>query len=460
MLHQHSFETLRGLFKSREISPVEVVTSAIAHAEDVNRNLNAFALIDAERALGLARASEKRWRDGEQLSDIDGMPITVKESVAVEGWSCRKGSLVSSPTPARENAVFVKRLFEAGAVLFGKTRAPEFNWKGVTDSPGFGITRNPLDSTLTPGGSSGGCAAAVASGVVRVSIGSDAGGSVRIPAAFTGVFGLKPSFGRVPITPRPSAFYNIAHLGPLSKSVTELIEVLQSISGPSGQDPSSSIVPPLLEKGDREIRSLRIGLLKPGIWENSAEVIKRSVLEVFELLRRNCLSADVVEFDVQSASHAGAFFYRVGCAATVKRIAARKRRLLDPALVRLASQARAFTLRDATRAINDRDRADAELGALFAHVDVLLLPTVPILPFEAGRNTPPGWDNDDWLTWNPYTPAFNLAHVPAISIPYWPKNSPLPIGVQAVAAKGREDVLFTIASWLEMFAAQKRDIDV
>lgn len=224
MIHQQAFSDLRQQYRQGKLSPVDVARSALQHADRVASLTNAFALIDVDRALAAARRSEQRWRSGQAIGDLDGMPMTIKEFAAVKGWPTRRGSLTTSADPAPESTVFVARLEEAGTVLLGKTRAPEFNWKGVTDSPGYGVTRNPWNLDLTPGGSSGGCAAAVASGVVRVSFGSDAGGSVRIPAAFSGILGLKPTFGLIPVVPVPSHFSNTAHVGPLGVSSVDLIE--------------------------------------------------------------------------------------------------------------------------------------------------------------------------------------------------------------------------------------------
>ena len=204
MLHQTPWPRLRELYRLGEVSPMDVARSALEHAERADPIINAFALLDRAGTLAGARESEERWRQGAALGPLDGMPVAIKEFAAVRGWPTRRGSALTSAEPAAAHTVFVQRLADAGAVLLGKTRAPEFNWKGITDSPAFGITRNPWNPSLTPGGSSGGCAAAVAAGVVRLSMGSDAGGSIRIPAAFTGTIGLKPTHGRIPCRPCPA----------------------------------------------------------------------------------------------------------------------------------------------------------------------------------------------------------------------------------------------------------------
>ncbi|WP_244196048.1 amidase family protein [Paraburkholderia susongensis] len=436
-----------------------MTTSSLEHAEAVNRTLNAFALIDGERAMAAARASGKRWREGTPLSEIDGMPITLKDGIAVEGWPSRKGSVVTTPEPVSGNSVLAARLVDAGAVLIGKTRMPEFAWKGVTDSPGYGVTRNPLDPDLTPGGSSGGCAAAVAAGVVRVSIGSDAGGSVRIPAAFTGTFGLKPTYGRVPITPPASIFFNVAHYGPIAASVGDMVSVMNVISGPSPRDWTSVGLAPADFGSNASPHELRIGLLNPLRWDDSADIVKRAMDQTYGILWSNGFQVSTVDFDVQEASRAAAHLYRLGCLSAVNGVPADQHNLLDPGLLGFIDPVRNASFADVQRAALQRDTLNGQFCALFDEIDVLLLPTMPILPFVAGRDVPPGSADDDWFSWNPYTPAFNLTQAPAMSVPFWPEGSALPVGVQLVAARCREDVLLRLASWLEPRLARRRPGD-
>jgi aspartyl-tRNA(Asn)/glutamyl-tRNA(Gln) amidotransferase subunit A len=449
MVHRQPHEALRAAYGAGTLSPVAVMQSALQHAELVDKQLNAFALIDHERALALAAASERRWQASTPLGLLDGMPFTVKEFAAVQGWPSRRGSLVSAAQPAVQNAVFVERLVADGAILFAKTRAPEFNWKGVTDSPGFGITRNPIDPLLTPGGSSGGCAAAVAAGVVRVSIGSDAGGSVRIPAAFTGTLALKPTFGRIPLVPPPSAYFNVVHVGPIGASVAELSTVMRVLSGPHARDGSSLGICELFSGAIPSASDLRIGLLSPHRWDDSDEVVKRGMDEVLDVLTKGGFAVTTVDFDVRRATRTGAFFYTLGCLAAVDAISKDLRQRMDPTLHQFVQSMRGVQLGELQRMQQVRDELTGELHGLFDSIDVLLLPTMPIVAFEAGRNTPRDWPDNDWMSWNPFTPAFNLTHSPALSFPIWPSGSALPMGVQFVASKGKDELLLALAAWLE-----------
>ncbi len=450
MIHQQSFSALRRHYRSGEVSPLDVAHSALAHAERVGALTNAFALLDHGRAMAAARLSTQRWQAGCPVGDLDGMPMTVKEFAAVRGWPTRRGSRTTSAEPAPASTVFVDRLEAAGAVLLGKTRAPEFNWKGVTDSPGFGVTRNPWNLDLTPGGSSGGCAAAVAAGVVRVSFGSDAGGSVRIPAAFSGVLGLKPTFGRIPLSPVPSPFSGTAHVGPLGLDGTDMLEALQVAGGASARDwTSTDESADARAASEQPIETLRIGVLRLTHWDEAAPVVHAAMAEVMTVLHARGLDMREVDFDVRAASRVGRDFYHLACAQIVRGIDAAARQLLDPGLVACAAAAEKFGLQDYFHLMKQRDAMGATLAGLFDDVDVLVLPTVPIMAFGAGRNVPEDWHDPDWFSWNPYTPAFNALHVPALSYPLWPGGAILPVGVQFVARKHRDRLLLRLGTWLQ-----------
>lgn len=450
MLHQQSYEELRQGYRAGNFSPVDVINSALLHARSVNDATNAFSLIDEGAAFALAQASATRWQSGHPLSPIDGMPMTVKDSAAVEGWPSRKGSRLSSTDPVASSTTYVSRLLNAGAVLFAKTRAPEFNWKGVTDSPAFGITRNPLNLRLTPGGSSGGCAAAVAAGVVRVSLGSDAGGSVRIPAAFTGTIGLKPSFGRIPMAPVPSAFFNVVNTGPIAASTADLADVMRVVSGADGYDWTSEGLKEATFDTNRKLdASLKIGVLDIARWGDSHPTVKAAMQETIDALKSNGLDLKSVDFDVKRASDVGAFFYRMGCLSAVQSIPAESRNLLDPGLLTFVEQVQSADLTDLLTMQKDRDVLCGQLQKLYETVDIIMLPTLPILPFSAGRNAPEDWHSDDWFSWNPFTPAFNLAQAPALTYPIWPADSELPVGIQFVSAKGNDDLLVALSGLME-----------
>ena len=227
---------LLELYQRRQLSPVEVIDDVLARIDQHNPAVNAYCHVDGEGARAAARASEQRWQRGEPCGRLDGVPASIKDLTLTRGMPTRKGSLTSSAAgPWDVDAPFSGFMREAGAVLLGKTTTPEFGCKGETNSPLTGVTRNPWNTAKTPGGSSGGTAAAVAAGMGPLSVGTDGAGSVRIPAAFCGNFGLKPSFGRVPAYPL-SPFGSVAHLGPHTMSVRDAALMMNVIKQPDARD--------------------------------------------------------------------------------------------------------------------------------------------------------------------------------------------------------------------------------
>ncbi|HEX2478586.1 MAG TPA: amidase, partial [Geminicoccaceae bacterium] len=227
---------LRHLYRTRQLSPVETTRAVLGRIERFDPEVNAFCLVDEERALAAARESEARWHKGAPCGLLDGVPATIKDLVLTRDWPTLRGSLaIARDQPWEEDAPATARLREHAAILIGKTTTPEFGWKAVTDCALTGITRNPWDTSRTPGGSSGGAAVAAALGMGVLHVGSDGGGSIRIPAGFTGIFGLKPSFGRVPAWPA-SPFGTVAHIGPMTRTVSDAASMLNVLALPDSRD--------------------------------------------------------------------------------------------------------------------------------------------------------------------------------------------------------------------------------
>ena len=234
-ISQLSAADLLRLYRRREVSPVEVTRDALDRIAKFEPQIDAFVLVDEDGALAAARASEARWAKDEPKGLVDGLPVTIKDIIDVKGKPTRKGSLTTATTPAQHDAPAVARLHKQGAVILGKTTTPEFGWIGVCHSPLTGITRNPWNLTRTTGGSSGGAAAAALLNLGVLHLGTDGAGSVRIPSAFSGTFGIKPSYGRVPAYPA-SAFTVLAHQGPLTRTVTDAALMLSVIGQPDMRD--------------------------------------------------------------------------------------------------------------------------------------------------------------------------------------------------------------------------------
>src|SRR5271155_2623319 len=232
-----SAAALTALYRAGTLSPVEVAEALFARLDALQPKINAFCIVDRDGALAAARASEQRWRAGKPLSPVDGVPATIKDLMLMRGLPTLRGSrLIDSDQDWSEDSPGVARLKEAGAVILGKTTTPEFGWIAVGDSPLTGITRNPWNLARTPGGSSAGAAAACAAGIGVLNAGSDGAGSIRIPACFCGVFGIKPTLGRVPASP-PSPMGLLSHHGPITRSVVDAAVMLDAIGRPDPRDP-------------------------------------------------------------------------------------------------------------------------------------------------------------------------------------------------------------------------------
>ncbi len=407
------------LFRRGEASPVEATRAALARIERCNARYNAFCLIDAEHALAAAAASEERWRKSEPRSYIDGVPASIKDIILTRGWPTLRGSKTVDPAQEwNEDAPAVARLREAGSVLLGKTTTPEFGWKAVCDSPLTGITRNPWDDRKTPGGSSGGAAVAAALHMGRLHLGTDGGGSIRIPSAFTGVFGIKPTFGLVPAYPL-SPFGTIAHLGPIAASVDDAARMLTVLAQPDARDWYSLPYRPCdftigLEQG---VRGLRMALSIDLGYANVDPEIRALVEAAAEKLTE---AGAIVElrnpgFPDPIEMFNGHWF--TGAASVRASIPRERWPLLDPGFDRIAGLGESIGHMDYVRWVNQR----AELGLCMARFhrefDVLLTPTLPLTAFEAGRLAPERTDQTNWTHWTPFSFPFNLTQQPAASIP-------------------------------------------
>lgn len=435
-------------YRKGEFSPVDVAREALERAERVQPAVNAFVRIDAESALAQARESEGRWRRGEPAGAVDGVPVTVKDILLMRGGPTLKGSkTISAEGSWDEDAPSVARLREQGAVFLGKTTTPEFGWKGVTDSPLSGVTRNPYDLSRTAGGSSGGAAAAVALGAGPLALGTDGGGSVRIPAAFCGVFGLKPTYGRVPLYPA-SAFGTLAHVGPLTRDAADAALMLDVVAGPDARDwsglgPTPGSFVDALAGG---VRGLRIAYspslggqvaVQPGV----ALAVRRAVEGLAGL------GAYVSEADPDFSDPVEAFhtLWFSGAARVTQRLGPRQAEVLDPGLREIRELGARLSALDYLAAVDVRMDLGRRMGAFHERYDVLVTPALPVTAFEAGVEVPRGSGHRRWTGWTPFTYPFNLTQQPAASVPVGLDGDGLPVGLQVVAARHRDDLVLRVA---------------
>jgi aspartyl-tRNA(Asn)/glutamyl-tRNA(Gln) amidotransferase subunit A len=428
---------LLAAYRARTLSPVEAARAALARIAELNPALNCFNVVDEKAALAAARASEARWRSGTPLGLLDGVPASIKDLLLTKGWPTRRGSKTIDPKgPWKDDAPAVARLREHGAVLLGKTTTPEFGWKGVTDSPLTGITRNPWDPSKTPGGSSGGGAAAVASGMGPLTVGTDGGGSIRIPCAFTGLFGLKPTFGRVPAWPL-SPFGTVAHVGPMTRSVADAALMMNVLTLPDVRDWHALPYDPRdyrvgLEDG---VRGLRVAYSPTlGYARVDREIAARveEAAQAFAALGAHVEEADP-GFEDQQLNFTLHWF--PGAAYVVRAIPEAKRKLMDPGLLEVARAGEKYGVREIMDAVQRRGALGVLMNQFHQRYDLLLTPALPLAAFEAGREVEDVVKERRWTDWTPFSYPFNLTQQPAASIPCGLTKAGLPAGLQIVGAK-------------------------
>jgi aspartyl-tRNA(Asn)/glutamyl-tRNA(Gln) amidotransferase subunit A len=413
-----------------------VTRAVLQRIETLNPLLNAFCYV-APDALTMAQKSETRWMRRAPQGLLDGVPVSIKDLLLTKGWPTLRGSKTVDPAgPWTDDAPAVARLRESGAVLLGKNTTPEFGWKGVTDSPLTGITRNPWNPAKTPGGSSGGGAAAVAAGMGPMTVGTDGGGSIRIPCAFTGLFGLKPSFGRVPAWPL-SPFGTVAHLGPMTRTVGDAALLLTVIAQPDARDWFA-----LPHDGrdyrdglDEGVRGWRIAysanLGCPGVDPDVAAIVERAALRFVEL------GARVEEVDLRFEGVEEIFrrHWFTGAANLLRRFTAQQKAMMDPGLIEVAEQGAQIGMLDLLDAVQKRGALGVRMNLFHERYDLLLTPTLPLAAFDAGREVADVMKEKRWTEWTPFTYPFNLTQQPAASIPCGLTSDGLPIGLQIVGPR-------------------------
>jgi aspartyl-tRNA(Asn)/glutamyl-tRNA(Gln) amidotransferase subunit A len=436
-------------FAARSLSPVEALEASLARLDAVNADLNAFCLVDAELGRSMAKASEARWSRGEPLGPLDGVPVAIKDTGHVAGWPTRFGSKVSPTEASTQDTPGIARLREAGAVFFCKTTTPEFGWKGLTDGPLTGITRNPWDRNKTPGGSSGGAAVAVATGVAPIATGGDGGGSIRIPAAFTGTYGLKPTFGLVPNFVQPLGELGV--FGGLSHTVEDSAVLLRLLIQPDPRDFTSIPYKDMDYPGEmaKGVAGLRIAHSRNLGCAFVDPEVDAAVTAGVELLSAAGAHVEEVSLDLSGARAAMDIIWRSGFAATLKQVSGEQLRNLEPDLLDLILSARDLTAADLQWALDERRALAKGMQLFHQQYDLLITPTMPIPAFEAGLNTPDKALYPSWLDWTPMTWPFNLTTQPAASVPCGLTRSGLPIGLQIVASRFREDLILRASGIVE-----------
>ena len=443
---------LVGLYRRRAASPVEAVREILSRIDRLNTELNCFCYLDPEGAIAAAEASEARWGRGEPAGPLDGVPVSIKDLTIVKGWPTRRGSkTVDANGPWDEDAPLVEMLRAGGAVLLGKTTTPEFGWKGVTDSPLTGITRNPWDTGRTAGGSSGGAAAAAAAFLGPLHQGSDAAGSIRIPAAFCGVFGFKPTFGVVANYPLPAHIGPLANNGPIARTVTDAALLLTEMARRGDyRDPTTSPVQGLHYGSglDDGVVGCRIAFSPTmGV---SAEIDAGIAAEVARAATVFAdLGATVDEADPPMAPARAIIdiLWPAAIAWLVDQIPKKAQERMDPGLLELAARGAHWSAGDLIGAQADAHALGVAMSRFHDRYDLLLTPQMPLEAFSAGIDFPPG--HSWWLDWSPFTYPFNITQQPAASVPLGTGPGGLPIGLQIVGRRFEDTTVLRAARAFE-----------
>ena len=438
-------------YRRRTLSPVEVVADALRRI-DAAQVYNAFVLVDREAAISAARESEQRWQRGTPIGRADGVPVTIKDNIWVRGLPALKGSKTVERSAIGEDAPSVARLREQGAVILGKTTMPEYGWIGACHSPLTGITRNPWNPERTTGGSTGGGAVTALLNLGTMHLGTDGAGSLRIPAAFTGVFGMKPTYGRVPAYPA-SPFNVLAHQGPITRTVEDAALTLSLISAPDLRDATAwnSPAPDFsadLESGVRGLRiawSPRLGHVRT--LDAEIEATTREAVRVFE---EQGAIVEEANPDLRRADEVIRVLWFAGARSIVDAVPEAARAEMDPGFLQCAEWGRGISATDYLAAYSARAELYRAMLAFHERYDLLLTPTMPVTAFEVGLVAPPHNSyGQNWLDWSPYSSPFNLTQQPAASLPCGLSSAGLPIGLQIVGAPRDDSLVLSAARVFE-----------
>lgn len=441
---------LRARIARREVSPVETVRRALERAQATQASLNAFFFMMPDEAMAAAKEAEAAVMRGDALGPLHGVPLSVKDLIALGGQRFAFGSRCLADNVAAADAPSVERARRAGAIVIGKTTTSEFGCKAVGDSPITGVTRNPWNLGKTPGGSSAGAAASVAAGVTAIALGSDGGGSVRIPGALTGLAAIKGQFGRIPVWP-VSATTTLAHVGPMARTVEDAALLFMACAGYDPRDPYSVAgeVPDLLAAAKADIKGLRVAYSPTlGYARCDAEVLRVVGLAAKQFEAMGC-KVDLVErvFERDPVDIWSAEFY-AGAATRLRPFLETKRELIDPAVADILEQALRQDLRDYYGKVFERYALRDSLRPFFERYDILLSPVLPVTSLDVGKNIPDHLADRNLVSWVYYTYPFNLTGQPAASVCAGIAADGMPVGLQIVGrSHGEYDVVRAAAAY-------------
>jgi aspartyl-tRNA(Asn)/glutamyl-tRNA(Gln) amidotransferase subunit A len=420
-------------------SPREVIEATLSHIAEVNPRLNAIVTLDVPGALAAADSSGRRWRDGKPASPLDGVPITIKDNILVAGLRATWGSKLYRDFVPDEDELPVRRMREAGAVILGKTNVPEFTLHGYTDNALFGATGNPWDPALTPGGSSGGAVAAVASGMCTLALGTDGGGSIRRPAAHTGLVGFKPSRDTVARGKSfPAILGEFEVVGPIARCVEDIIRSMDVVGGPKWKTAGDEPVSP----------RLRIAYA-PTFGDAPVDPVVRDVVGR-TVARARALGLDIETLSPFTLADPLADIWPVISQTGVAWLLDQHSHGKDdvgPAIAEMAAAGSQYSARDYLDALDRVAALHRSFDALFAQYDFLLTPTAAAMPWPAGESHPTVIDGRPVGPRGHavFTPIANALGLPAMSLPCIVDDGALPVGLQVIAARNSDRTLLNFA---------------
>lgn len=444
---------LAGLIRDKQISPVELTAALLERIEALHGRLNAFCLVTPDVARIAAREAEIAVMKREPLGLLHGVPVSIKDVLYTRGIRTTGGSRLYTELVPEEDHPAVARLRAAGAVILGKTNTAELGHKALTDNPLFGPTRNPWDPARTPGGSSGGAAAAVASGLGPIALGTDGGGSVRIPAAFCGIVGVKPSFGRVPETPGFPGWDHVGHTGPLARTVRDAALVLDAIAGPDDRDRASlpREAGSYVAACDEGIAGLNVAWspdLGYAAVEDGVLAVAGNAAAEFEAL--GC-HVEVVNPGWESPEAAFSTIVAAQFHAAWGDALSTAEEQMDPTLARFIRRGARVSTREYLQAMTEASTYWREVRAFLERFDLLLTPVTAVPPFPGDGRVPREIAGREVsaLGWMPFTYPFNLTGQPAASVPAGWTDDGLPIGLQIVGRRHADRTVLAAAAAYE-----------
>jgi Asp-tRNA(Asn)/Glu-tRNA(Gln) amidotransferase A subunit family amidase len=443
--------------RNKELSPIELVEAHLSRIEKLNPQLNAFVQVDAEGAIRQARAAEAAVVHREKLGPLHGVPVSIKSSMEVAGMRCEAGSKLRAGFVAARDAPLVSRLRNAGVIILGTTNAPELLMAWETDNLLYGRTNNPWDLSRTSGGSSGGEAAAIAAGCSAGGVGSDGGGSIRVPAHFSGICGLKPTPGRIPATGHfPTSvgpFALLGVVGPMARTVADLKVLFEVMQGPDDGDTSAAPVPVRWPDRD-DLKKFRIGYFEddgrtPVTAETSAAVRAAAAA-----LKRAGFAVEPFRPEgLEQARQLWWQFFGIAGGMLLRPMSSGRESDLSPILKQHLSRVAAEPSHTGQTLLDTWIRRDVLRMEIFSQMreyPILLCPVASIPAFRHGERS---WNIDgqtvEYLDAWSYTEWFNLLGTPAAAIPFGRSNEGLPIGVQIVARPWEEELVLAVAAELE-----------